>query len=232
MQSLTDDHGLPTVKAALRFVQIRLRSHPEAAPFAAELNPVRDGVLKAEEAHDEAHEEWLGATAVVRYYDAKLGTLISRLSRDTFSLVDGNRKDPRYQKLFATPPSTGMAGIATDPQERYVRTIIDTIEKHDDIEALRSHLPAIVAALAELKTAVGQRDELRLREGIALRDLRMQIDAAKRAHNLLYPRLQLTFPDDSALVETFFRRLNEPRAKDVPVVPEPTEPVGPTPIVP
>jgi hypothetical protein len=228
MQSLTEDHGLPTVKAALRFAKIRLLSHPEAAPLEGGITSARDAVLKAEDAHEEAYEAWLAATAIVRYLDEKLGTLISRVSRDAFNLVDGNRKDPRYQKLFATPPSEGMLGIATDPQERYVRTIIDTIQKHDDVKALGAHVPGIVAALGELKTAVDQRDELRLQEGIALRDLRIRLDAAKRAYNLLYPRLQLTFPDDNALVETFFRRLNDVRAEEKPVQPEPTEPAGPT----
>ena len=231
MQSLTDDYGLPTVKAALRFLKIRLQSHPESAALAAEIDPVRDPVLDAEESHEQAYEAWLSACAVVRYFDDKLGTLIKRVSRDAFNLVDGNRKDPRYQKLFSTAPSKGMRGIATDPQERYVRTILDTIEKHDDLESLRTHVPGIVAALDELKTSAAQRDELRLQEGIALRDLRIRLDTAKRAYNLLYHRLQLTFPDDPALVETFFRRLNAPKAEDEPVAPvpvEPVDPIGPT----
>jgi hypothetical protein len=70
-----------------------------------------------------------------------------------------------------------------------------------------------------------QRDELRLQVDIALGDRRTRIDAAKRAYNLLYPRLQLTFPDDAALVEPFFRRLSDARAEEKP---EPTEPTGPT----
>jgi len=219
MQSLTDNYGLPTVKPAFRFAMIRLASHPDTAPLVGQLAPVRESLAKAEEAHDQAYETWLGATAVVRYLDNKLGLLVSKLARDAYNLVDGNRKDPRYRKLFTTAPSEGMAGIATDPQERYVRTLIDTVEKHADLEALRGHIPAIQTALAELKSQVAQRDELRLQEGIALRDLRVCVDAAKRAYNLLYPRLQLTFPDDPGLVETFFRRLSDAKADDTVVEP-------------
>jgi hypothetical protein len=232
MQNLNDNHGLPTVHQALRYAVIRLQSDPETAPIATELTAVRTQLTKAEELHDDVFERWMSATAVVRYLDAKLGTIVSRISRDAFNMVEGNRKAPRYQKIFATPPSEGMRGIATDPQERYVRTIVDTIEKHDDLASLRTHVPATVAALGELKTAVGVRDETRLQEGIAQRDLRMRLDEAKRAYNLLYPRLQLLFPDDRAYVETFFRRLNTRGVvidADEPVEPvAPVEPVVPT----
>lgn len=232
MQSLTDNHGLPTVQSALRFAVIRLKSSPETAPLGAELAAVRKQLSEAEERHEDLFEQWMSAAAVVRYLDTKLGTIISRISRDAFSMVDGNRKDPRYQGIFATPPSEGMRGVATDPQERYVRTIIDTIEKHDNLASLRPHLPAAVAVLTELKTAVGARDELRLQQGIALRDLRMRVDEAKRTYNLLYPRLQLTFPDDRAFVETFFRRLSTRTAAAEPDEPtdptDPNQPVAPT----
>ncbi len=231
MQSLSDNHGLPTVLSALRYVSIRLQSNPDTAPLATDVLAMRTQLVQAEERHDDVFERWMSAAAVVRYLDVKLGAVIARISRDAFTLVDGNRKDPRYQKVFATPPAEGMRGVATDPQERYVRTIIDTIEKHDDLASLRTHLPAVVAGLGELKTAVAARDELRLQHGIAQRDLRMRLDEAKRAYNLLYPRMQLAYPDDRAYVETFFRRLST--RSFVGDADEPVEPVEPvTPVVP
>ncbi len=222
MHSLRDSHGLPSAKSALRFLGVRLASRPDTASLAPEIQQSRSEVVAAEEAHDEKHEQWLAASAVVRYLDTKLGQMVGTLARDTLSLVGGNRQDARYQRLFAKAPSEAMKGVADDPQERYVRTIIATVQEDDAYKTLRGHLPGLIASLGELKTAVAKRNDLMLANEMALRDVRLTLDKAKRAYNLMYPRLQVIFPDDPALVETFFRPLHGTGDKSHDIVaPEP-----------
>jgi hypothetical protein len=225
MQSLQDFHGLPTVKRSLRYLAVALASNPDTADLAQQIRDERARLQAAEEKHDTAYESWLCAAAVVRYLDKKLDKTVLALSRDTFALVNGNRRDPRYQKLFLKPPTTAMKGIADDPQEMYVRAIISTIEKDDDFTTLRTRLPRIVAELGELKTAVESRNQKRIEETTSLQELRLALEHARRTYNLMHPRLQLIFPDDPDLVETFFRELRSFKADDEGEAP-PAEPPG------
>ncbi len=227
MQSLQDSHGLPTVKKSLRYLAIALASNPDTADLAEQVRDERARLQAADEKYETAHETWLCAAAAVRYLDKKLDKTVLALSRDTFALVGGNRRDPRYQKLFLKPPTTGMKGIADDLQEMYVRAIIATVEKDDDLAKLRTYLPRLVAELGELKTAVENRNQKRIEETTSLQELRLALDHARRTYNLMYPRLQLIFPDDPDLVETFFRELKSSRADDEGEQP-PAEPPGTT----
>lgn len=228
MQSLLDHHGLPTVKPALRYISIRVLTNAETEHLGADLAAERKRLADAEEQHDDAYERWLGSAATVRHLDRKLGKLVLRLSRDTLVLVDGNRKDTRYQKLFATPPSEGMRGVGGDPQELYVRTLITRVKNDDAFVSLRGHLPGLTSELEALKGAIASRDELRLKQAMASRDLRMAVDSAKRNYNLLQSRLTLIFPDDPELVETFFRTLTTRSAGAGEEDPTPDAPLAPS----
>ncbi|MCU0693268.1 MAG: hypothetical protein MUF54_17895 [Polyangiaceae bacterium] len=228
MRSLLENHGLPTVKPALRYLAIRVQAHPETEHLGADLEAERKRLANAEEQHEDAFERWLGAAATVRHLDRKLGKLVLRLSRDTLVLVDGNRKDTRYQRLFATSPSEGMRGIGGDPQELYVRTLLTRMKNDDAYVSLRGHLPALTSELDVLNGAVASRDELRLKQAMAQRDLRMAVDSAKRTYNLLQARLRLIFPDDPELVKTFFRTLTTRSADTTEEDPTPEAPVEPS----
>jgi hypothetical protein len=54
------------------------------------------------------------------------------------------------------------------------------------------------------------RKDARVKERTAQADLDEALDGARRFYNQLYPQLQLLFPDDPDLVETFFRDLRAP----------------------
>ena len=115
MHNLRDPHGLPAAKSALRYLVVRLSSRPDTAAQAKDIQHERDALVACEEASDQTREEWLGSAAVVRYLDRKLDRHVQALARDAMAMVDGNRADARYQKLFAQAPSEAMRGIADDP---------------------------------------------------------------------------------------------------------------------
>lgn len=206
MERLGKRHGEPTVARALRYACIRFASRPESAPFAAEGQKHRRQVSGALDTWEEARETRVAASAELAYADVCVDRLTMSLSRDVIAMVDGDRTDPRFYKLFPTAPSDGTEPVAGDEQHGFVWNVIKRLRSEPEYASVKEHAAPLRTAqdrLEELETA---RKELYATEGRARVDLELALDDAKRWYNRMHPRLLLLF-DDEALVESFFSAL-------------------------
>lgn len=213
MRKLNDEITVGPTLRALRFAAIRLRSRPTTAALAGEVKAARQELTQEYDAFLEAREERIAATAEVTYLDEKLDLDVSRTSREALTLADGKTTDPRYRAAFPTAPSPIMAEMATRPQERYVRGIIDALKNEPGLQGLIAHATTLEADLDLLNKALAQREDLYVPESRAQGRYQAALDKAKRVYNLLYPRLQLLFPDDPTLVESFFATLKSGKSE-------------------
>lgn len=214
MEKLRPEHGVSTIERALRYMAIRLSSRPETREMAPELRAERARLKDADEMWLEARETRVATTAEVEYLDEKLGAEIMSLSRAALAQVkDGNREDERYKRLIGPlSPSEAMAPVGGEEQTRFVRTVLAqlTIEG-GPFPSLSDRAPVIDAALTALADAEARRNALYVPEATAAAERTAARDRARRLYNLTQPRLQLAFPDDDALVETFFAKLGAPK---------------------
>ncbi len=217
MQQLLENHKTGATLAAVRYHVIRLKSRPDTAPLAADVAAARAGLVEKSDAADEAKEERVAASAVVVYCDHVLDTGVMALSREATTLVNGDTSEDRYVRLFPTTPSVAMKPVAGDPQERYVRSILNRLAEDDAYATLRGYLPKLAGALDTLNATVKLRSDLYVKEAMAASERNIALDNARRTYNLMYPRLQLLFPKDPALVETFFKDLRGSGATDAEV---------------
>jgi hypothetical protein len=218
MQNLREDHGVETHLRALRYLSIRLKSRPATANGAPEVDAAREDVKAKSEAYDEALEQRVAATAEIEYLDGRLDGTVIGLGRDVLGLVNGDRSDARYLKLFPVAPTTMMKPVGGDTQATYVSVILDRIADDDDLSTLRNHLKPIRQQLDALEKATKARRLLTIAENKAAADRRLALEDARRVYRLMHPRLLLQFPDDSALVESYFAKLSATRVRDA-VVP-------------
>ena len=207
MEKLTDRHSVRAVMKALRFQTIRLGSRPEAAQMAREMGEQRRGLHDLNEAFLNAQERRIGGTAEIRYHDRRLDKAVMDLAREVVALTRGRRDDPRYLKLFPAAPSSLMQGVTGDRQARFTRSLVSLLQEDADYSELSGHAETIGQHLADLDAAIARREDLYMPEFKAQADLTVALDQACRAYNLSYPRLVLLFPDDNALVESFFAEL-------------------------
>lgn len=214
MQNLREEHGVETHLRALRYLSIRLRSRPATSNGAPAVDAAREDVKAKSEAYEAALEQRVAASAEIEYLDGRLDGSVIGLGRDVLALVKGDRGDARYLKLFPVAPTTMMKPVGGDAQATYVNVILDRIAEDDDLSALRSHLKPIRQQLDALEKATQARRQLTIAESKALGDRRLALEDARRVYRLMHPRLLLQFPDDPALVESYFAKLSAPRAPE------------------
>ena len=227
MQKLRENHGVITTLGAMRFLSIRLKSRPDTVHLAPDVVAVRSTLVEKDDIADEATEERVGCSAVVAYDDHVVDGVVKDLSLEAKVLVHGVLDEPLYVRLFPIAPSTAMKPVAGDPQERYVTGIVTQLESNDAYATLRGHLPKLTTALGELKAVVKLRDGLYVKEAMALSERRIALDNGRRVYNLMYSRLQVLFPGNNALVDTFFKDLRGGGATEAP---EPEDKGGGTPV--
>ncbi len=204
MNRLYDKDGITTTLSALRFLSVRLKSRPETAPLEAGVSHARQSLQQADERWQQAHEERCGATAEIEYLDTELDEAVAELAREITVVVKNDRSDPRHKKLFAVPPTTGMAGRANDSQERYVANIMGRLAEDQDYAAQRKYLDTIGKHQAALKASVQRREALYVPESQALADRTIALDHARRVYNQMGAQLTLLFNDKRTLVDSFF----------------------------
>ncbi len=205
MEKLREQHGFGAVDRALRFASIRLHSRPQTADLATSVDAERTAIREREDAWLEARERRIAASAEVEYLDGKLDDGIMDLSRQALVEVKGDRDDPRYRRLFAEAPSAGLAPVAGTDEAHFVRAVLAQLSSDSPpFPDLKGGAPDLQSTLTALQDAENRREDLYVPESTARTDLDVALDHARRVYNLLYPRLQLLFPDDPGLVESFF----------------------------
>jgi hypothetical protein len=210
MQKLTEKHRFLIVDGALRFFRIRAKSRPETAAFAPKVAKLRAELREKREGYLEAFDERVAQNAVIAYLDNRLDrAVLVGLKRDLGVLTAKHPQGPALEKkLFqGVAPSVGMKPVAGEEQENFVATIVHRIDEDADFASLAPHAKILRKGQKELDGAIELRKGLRVKERTAQADLDDALDRARRFYNQLYPQLQLLFPDDPDLVETFFRDL-------------------------
>lgn len=213
MQKLSGKYGqTPTVKA-VRFLSIRLKSRPESAHLAKDLDDERAELRNKFEEYEQAKEERIALTSEIQYLDGVLDRKVMELSRTVLLETENDRNAPKYRKLFSSSPSERLKDIASDAQERFVKGILSRLREDEDYKHLQSIGDDLEDRLIQLKNAVEQRKELYLEESQKETDWRIAKDEVQRHYNLTYHYLQLIFPGDEALVESFFSKLSKSSSK-------------------
>jgi len=207
MQRLLSKHRFTDVDRAMRYLSIRLGSRPETATLQAPINDARQALREAEEKHQQALQARVAATAEIEYLDGRLDDFVMAISRDVLVLTNGDRGDARYLKLFSTAPSVGMAPIASEGQDLYVRNILSRVREDADLEPLRRHVDELAARHAALDAAMEKRRSLSVPEGTADADRRLALDNARRVYNRTEAQLRLVI-EDKALIESYFMPLS------------------------
>jgi hypothetical protein len=203
MRKLNDNHGYPKVSWALRYASIRLRATPETVALGEEIDEERARLETAHDAFEQAREERVATTALIGHLDGGVDGHVAGIAREVAVITENNKEDPFYKTLFPVAPSTATTPVASDSQNRFVKTLIDRIETDDRYESLRPRAAELKASQAELEQMLETRENLRTPELRASVDLQTALDSARRAYNKLYPRLSLLF-DNKSFVETFF----------------------------
>jgi len=217
MQRLTDNRGVGETLTALRHLTIRLTSRDQTRPLATEITAARDALNAANGAWEEARAQRVAATAEIEYRDELLDAAAMQLSRTALALVEGDTTDPRYRTLFPIAPSTAMRPVADDAQTRFVTALLARLEADEAFVDLAIHAPTIRQRAEAVANAINGREALYVAEATASTARAITADAARRAYNLMYPRLQLMFPGDERLVESFFVRRGRGGEGDEPV---------------
>ena len=182
------------------------------ASLRASLRALRD-------AWEDARDERVAATAEIQYRDAVLDDAVMSLARQVNALVDGKTDDARYRALFPSAPSAQMRPIGGSAQRAYVRALLKTLAERDDLASLAPQRKAIAKAQDALDDATATRDDLQVAEDRAATALQIALTEARDAYNQAWHRLNVEFPKDKALVESFFRTLSREKPRETPDAP-------------
>ena len=204
MQKLFEQSSYKQIDKALRFASIRLKSHSTTKDLAAGVDQVRANLQQHHENWLQIREERIAASAFIEYLDSLLDGAVMALVRDILNKVDNDRTHPLYKNMFATVPSTAMAPLASVEQSRYVDIILDKLETKPEYVDYANAKEEIAAKLADLQEKLAERHKFYVKEGTATSDRISVMDEARLTYNMLYPRLQLMFPKQPKLVESFF----------------------------
>lgn len=206
MQKLLAHDRSETTLEHARFLHIRLGSHPELAPLATDLKAEIQHAKELIEQWQDARTTRVAATAELGYFDGLVDSIMGELARSIRIPTAGRTDHPLWTKLFSTPPSEAMRPITDPAQRRYVMTVVTTLRTDTAYAEFTSFADRLEAAQAKLDEALATREELYVPESRARAAMDTAIEQLKRSYNLTHARLTLQYPDDEALVESFFLR--------------------------
>lgn len=222
MEALRETHGVDLVLASLRVLAIRAGSRPESQPVAREIAALRTRVRDRNESWEAARDERMAATAEIGYRDALVDGCVMTLSRQCLASVNGKADDPRYRTLFASAPSERLKPVGGTEQDNFVKGVLLALDGAG-YEDLAHHKALIVEANDNLNDALARRNKLQVTEDAAANALAIELDLARSAYNQAWHQLNVVFPKDKALVESFFRTLTtREKGRDAPAPVNPT----------
>ncbi len=206
MEALRETHGVDVVLGSLRILAIRSGSRPESQPLSREISALYARVAEKRDVWEAARDERMAATAEIGYRDALVDGSVMTLSRQCLALVNGKTDDPRYRTLFPSAPSDRLKPIGGADQENYVRGVLLALDGAG-YEALAPFKAPIEEASDNLAAAIVRRNKLQVAEDVAANALVIELGLARDAYNQAWHQLNVVFPKDKALVESFFRAL-------------------------
>ena len=214
MQNLQSSHSYSQVLRAIRFLSIRLKSYNELSELATSVNKVRTNLLNTQESWLQAVEERVVCSAMIKYLDKVLGKLVMELVRFVLIKTKNDRQDPFFLTLFPTSASVEMTPIASVSQNRYVNSLLKTLEENSDYVEYMEYKKLIGAKQKELEDTLEHREGLYILEAQAATKRKIAMDSTRSEYNLAYPRLQLFFRDDPGFVESFFAQIYPSKSAD------------------
>ena len=149
----------------------------------------------------------MAGTARLSYTDAELDGRVRQLSLEFLPLVGGKRDHQAYRALFTEPPGAAMQDLATPEQARYVGHLIATLKGGGAYAPLAQHVALLEQGQADVDAALAARSALYLKESQAQVELHAACEDARRLYNGFHARLSVLFPEQGALVESFFADL-------------------------
>jgi hypothetical protein len=215
MQKLSPTHRTNTTLQALRFAGLRLGSRPETKPWLPALQGVRAELVQKQEAYELALEERVALTAEIGYLDQRVDERVMRLSKEL--LAQENRRDTeRFLSFFPSSATEVIRPVGGSAQHRLVRGLLEGLSRDAEAggQSLQHHAAPLQEVQDALEQAEARREALYIQESRAKSERDAAQRDAQRHYNLLYPQLQLLFPDDPALVESFFRRISAPTSPE------------------
>ncbi len=220
MQTLKERHGTTASLQAMRVLHARLAPYEEAAELRAELAAAARRLEEARSRFEETLAERVAATQRLVYRDTLLDEAVMRLSRTMLARLDGDRRHRRYQAVFVRPPSLAMRTRGGEAQKAFVQAVVQAARADEEASRWGELLDAIEAAQRELDRAAEERTARRAEEQEARRKLLQALQDARQQYNACYLKLRLMWPDERALVESFFpvlrNRSREPEELDEP----------------
>jgi hypothetical protein len=234
MRKLRSDDSPALTSQSLRFLAIRLRSRPSTTPLAKDVLTARATVRAAVDAWEEAREERMATTAEVQYRDAIVDRRVMDLSRDVSATVGGRQDDPRFRKLFPSAPSSALKPVGGEAQGRFILGVLHALKDDAAYKPFAARAKAIREGLDALDEAEDRRRDAFVAEARARAEVVAAVAVAQRSYNALYHQVALKFPDDDALVESFFLTSSvgsvDTATEDAPPAPAPADGAGETPV--
>lgn len=209
MQNLQEKHGYSVTDRVLRFLRIRLMSRPQTKAMAEAVQQTRVSLRDANEVWLEAREVRAAATAEIAYLDGSLGTAVVNVSRLALTVSNGNRNADLYKNLFPIKPSKMMAPITDATRSRAVSALIAALREPEMPPLLATAADTLQARFDAFTQAIKNREILYASENTAAAVRRRVFDTTRAFYRQTYNQLCLLFPDDKALVESFFTPLSK-----------------------
>jgi hypothetical protein len=184
--------------------------------MAVEVRAARESLQRRAEAWEVAREARLGASAEVAFLDGELDGRMSRLSRGALVLVDGDREDARYRRLFPVGLAEAVRPVGGEEQAGAVARALSALSDAATYGGLVEHVSALSEGLEALRGAEQRRRGLMQAEGEARTELVLAKEEGQRLYNRMYHRLFEVLGEER-LIESFFRAV---RSSSEPVVEE------------
>jgi hypothetical protein len=204
MGKLSDQHHVPTVLTQVDVLALRVGGHPKTRHLLAALVAVRDALVVADLAYQQAYRERLAASIELEYLDGEADKAWMDLSRDVNAKVAGNRDSDLWRGLYTEAPHETVEGTVTDHQVQNVERVIGIIETNNtyaefrpQAARLKAEHEAALEGQKRYKAALAKENALAHQRDLAAHD-------ARRAHNGVKPKLEIIFESTPSMVNAFW----------------------------
>jgi hypothetical protein len=219
MRRLTEDDGPETVLNAVDVLAMALEGNPDVEDMLPPVAAVQSDLEGKMRAHRLAANRSVSRTRRILFADGVEDDAIHAASREVLAANGNDRKSPLFVSLFAQAVSKTVDGVATDAQVAQSLLLIQRLgDPSEDIPPrVREVRPALVAARAGVEQAQALRTQAGKDELLAWNALQVSEAAARAVYNEMHPKLQLIYPGQPHLVESFFHAPKVRRKKVEPV---------------
>ena len=182
MREIDPDAGPLVVLSRLRTLGLRLRTRPETAPLATDVDAARATVAVRHEAWQAAYDARLAATGALVFADDSEDAVIADVARRAKVLVDGQLKSPVYLRLFSAAASSLTKGLADDPQRVLATHLAQVLATDPAYATLADRVPELTRSRADVVAAITARDGLLVGEAAAWNELQLAEQAGREVY--------------------------------------------------